>query len=101
MEKSYPKTAREVVKFYNRILKCYYSQEYTQEQLVQIAQQARLLMDEELRENNPQDVYLEAVKMDISAYKKEGKKIANMSVDRTNEVEYDTKKGKDYDYVDS
>ncbi len=101
LEKSYPKTAREVVKFYNRILKCYYSQEYTQEQLVQIAQQARLLMDEELRENNPQDVYLEAVKMDISAYKKEGKKIANMSVDRTNEVEYDTKKGKDYAYVDS
>ena len=26
LSKSYPKTAREVVKFYNQILKCYYEQ---------------------------------------------------------------------------
>ena len=36
LEKSYPKTAREVVKFYNRILSCYYSQDYTQGQLEQM-----------------------------------------------------------------
>ena len=68
LEKSYPKTAREVVKFYNRILKCYYSQEYSSDQLEKMAEQARMLMDEELKEMNPQDLYLEAVKTDISNY---------------------------------
>ena len=50
LENSYPKTAREVVKFYNRILECYYSREYSEEQLARMTEQARLLMDEELRQ---------------------------------------------------
>lgn len=100
LENSYPKTAREVVKFYNRILKCYYSQEYTQEQLEEMTEQARLLMDEELKEINPQDMYLEAVKEDISSYEKEKKVISNVSLEGTNEVEYKTVKGKDCAYVD-
>ena len=37
LDDSYPKTARGVVKFYNRILKCYYSQDYTEEQLEKMA----------------------------------------------------------------
>lgn len=100
LENSYPKTAREVVKFYNRILKCYYSQEYTQEQLEQMTEQARLLMDEELKEINPQDMYLKAVKEDISSYEKEKKVISSVSMEGTNEVEYKTVKGKDCAYVD-
>ena len=74
LERSYPKTAREVVKFYNQILECYYSENYTQEQLGKMAAQARILMDDELQEINPQDLYLEAVKADISSYKEEKKK---------------------------
>ena len=43
LDDSYPKTARGVVKFYNRILKCYYSQDYTEEQLEKMTAQARKL----------------------------------------------------------
>ena len=71
LENSYPKTAREVVKFYNRILKCYYSQEFSEEQLAQLTEQARLLMDEELQQKNPADLYLQSVKEDISDFDKE------------------------------
>ncbi len=101
LELSYPKTAREVVKFYNRILKCYYEKEYNQEQFEKLTEQARSLMDEELRENNPQDLYLEAVEADISSYDKENKKISNISIEGVNEIEYKTVKGKECAYVDT
>lgn len=100
LEKSYPKTAREVVKFYNRILKCYYSQEYSSDQLEKMAEQARMLMDEELKEINPQDLYLEAVKTDISNYEEDKKTISSISLEGSKEVEYKTKDGRDYAYVD-
>lgn len=101
LENSYPKTAREVVKFYNRILKCYYSQEYTEEQLGQMTKQARLLMDEELRQKNPEDIYLQAVKADIASFDEEGKTIYNTSLEESNEIEYKTVKGRECAYVDA
>ena len=100
LSKSYPKTAREVVKFYNQILKCYYEQGYTQEQLEKIAEQARELMDQELKEKNPQDIYLEAIKADISEYDKKEKKISSIRLESVNEIEYKTVKGKECAYVD-
>lgn len=100
LERSYPKTAREVVKFYNQILECYYSEEYSQEQLEKMTAQARILMDDELQEINPQDLYLEAVKADISSYKEDKKQISNITMESSKEVEYKTKNGKDYAYVD-
>ncbi len=100
LSKSYPKTAREVVKFYNQILKCYYEQGYTQEQLGQITEQARELMDQELKEKNPQDVYLEAVKADISEYEKKEQSISSIRLEGVNEIEYKTVKGSECAYVD-
>ena len=95
LESSYPKTAREVVKFYNRILNCYYQQEYTDEQLGQLAEQARTLMDEELKQKNPGESYLQAVEEDISVFAKEGKTISNVALEESNEIE-----GRECAYVD-
>ena len=38
--KSYPATPREVIKFYNRILCCYYNEEYTDDEFHRLADQA-------------------------------------------------------------
>ncbi len=100
LEKFYPKTAREVVAFYSRIIKCYYDQEYTEGQLGQITEQARVLMDEELQRQNPEEQYLEAVQADISDYGREGKTISNISIENSNEMEFKTIEGKKYAYVD-
>lgn len=81
LDDSYPKTARGVVKFYNRILKCYYSQDYTEEQLEKMTAQARKLMDEELQEANSETAYLAAVKEDISSYNEDKKTIYSISMD--------------------
>ncbi len=100
LEISYPNTAREVVKFYNRILKCYYNEDCTQEQLEKMTEQARILMDEELKKKNPKEAYLEAVKADISNFEQEKIKISNINLERTDEIEYKTVKGKKCAYVD-
>ena len=80
--------------------KCYYEQGYTQEQLQEIAEQARELMDQELKEKNPQDVYLDAVKADIAEYDKKEKTISSVRLEGVNEIEYKTVKGKECAYVD-
>lgn len=100
LDKSYPKTAREVVKFYNRILKCYYNEEHTDKQLKQLTQQARALMDEELQEKNKEEDYLASVKNDIEEYKEKEKKITSITMDTTEEVDYKKVDGKECAYVD-
>lgn len=45
LDKNYPQTPREVVKFYNRIVKCYYGMQYSDEELDVLTDQAlKLLM---------------------------------------------------------
>lgn len=36
LEKNYPETPREVVKFYNRIITCFYDEEYTDDELYEL-----------------------------------------------------------------
>ena len=70
---NYPPTPKEVVKFYSEITKCYYNDEHTQEELEQLASQARSLYDEELAANNDWNQYimkLEMVCMFICCYLK-------------------------------
>ena len=100
LEKSYPKTPRDVIKFYNRILQCYYNEEHTDEQLEQLSKQARLLMDEDLQEENPQKEYSAAVKLDVELYKEKEQKITSITMDGTDEVDYKEVNGEECAYVD-
>ena len=58
LDKNFPATPREVVKLYNRIITCFYNDEYTDDELYDLGDQARKLFDDELLENNPRDEYL-------------------------------------------
>lgn len=96
---SYPPTPREVIKFYNRILCCYYNEEYTDEEFHQLADQALLLMDAELADNNPAQQYYLRVESEVEAYHSDKRKINNASVCDSNEVEFATIGGKECAYV--
>ena len=80
LEDNYPATPREVVKLYNRILQCFYNESYTDEELQQLGDQARMLFDEELLENNPRDVYLDALRADIAEYREKDRTVRSISV---------------------
>lgn len=99
LDKNYPETPREVIKLYNRIISCFYGEEYTEEELYSLGGQARKLFDDELLENNPEDAYFEALKADIAEYKEKSKTIASTSVCDSNDVKFQTIDGDECAYV--
>lgn len=90
LEERYPYTVKEVVQFFVRIQKCYYNEEYTEDELVKLAYKATELFDTELLKENPFDEYYEDLKTEIELYKKTGKYIYKVMLDDNSAVEYST-----------
>lgn len=91
LENNYPKTPREVVKFYNRIVKCYYGNtKLTDKQLNDLVDQMCCLMDEDLLLVNPREDYYKSVVSDINQYKNDKRQLVSTDVCDTNDVKYVT-----------
>ena len=90
LRNNYPKTPREVVKYYNRIMKCYYGDAPTEEQYKALLEQERILWDEDLLLNNPKDVHYQSVLNDIQYYKDNNIKLVSTDVCDSNDVLYVT-----------
>ena len=101
LDANYPATPREVVKYYNRIVKCFYNETYTEDELYELGDQARKLFDEELLENNPRESYFDALKADIEDYRESSKTIRSSSVCDSNDVEFQTVDGRECAYVEA
>lgn len=99
LEKDYPPTPREVIKFYDKILKCFYNEEYSDKELEKMADQARLLMDDELLDQNPKDQYLIMLEADIKDYKDNERTISDTTVSDSSDIEYKTVDGKECAYA--
>lgn len=90
LDKDYPQTPREVVKFYNKIVDSYYKDQYTDDELDALMDQALKLFDDELVQANPKDSYKSSVIADVKNYKDQGKTIAQIDVCDSNDVKYAT-----------
>lgn len=90
LDNNYPKTPREVVKFYNRIVKCYYGDKPTEDQLNKLVDQMLCIMDDDLLLVNTRDVYYSSVVQDIAQYKAEKKQLVSTDVCSSNDVKYVT-----------
>ena len=90
LKNNYPKTPREVVKFYNRIVKCYYGDKPTDEQLEDLVDQMLLIMDDDLLLINTRDVYYDSVVNEIAYYKEINKQLVSTDVCDSNDVKYVT-----------
>lgn len=86
--KDYPATPRAVVKWYNRIITAYYNEEFDQGQLEQMADKARMLMDDELLKYNPKDTYVASLTLEIEDYHNRSRTIVQSTVSDSNEVQY-------------
>ena len=87
LDNNYPGTAREVLKINNRLMKCYYNEELSDEQLKVLAAQNQKLFDEELLKRNPYDAYLQRLKKEIEGYKKSKVTIINIGLQELEEAE--------------
>ena len=101
LSKNYPATPREVVKLYNEIITCYYSEEYTEDELEALADMVLSLMDAELAANNPKEDYLKRVKADILSYEAAERVIVSYTLESSNDVEFGAIDGEESAIVQS
>ena len=87
LDTNYPPTPKEVLKYYSEITRCFYGEEYTDEELVKLAAKSRELFDSELVANQTDEQYLSALKMDIASWKNDKKVISSYSVSSSTDVQ--------------
>lgn len=95
LDKNYPPTPKEVVKYYSEISKCLYNEEYTDEQLEKMADKMLALYDDELLMNNTRDEYIEQLRNDIKTFHEAGYTISTFTVSPSTDVEEYVKAGRD------
>ena len=78
LDKNYPPSPKEVVKYFNEITKCFYNEKYT---------------DNELIANKSQEDYLKDLKSDIAEMKMNDRSISSYQVSASTDVEFFTQDG--------
>ena len=95
LDKNYPPTPKEVVKYYSEISKCLYNEEYTDEQLEKIADKLLAIYDDELAANNPREEYIESLKKDVADFKENSYTISTYTPSSSTDVEEYTVAGRE------
>lgn len=90
LEHNYPPTPKEVVKYYSEITECFYNEEYSDEELSQLATKIQHLYDIELVANKSQEQYIQDLRNEIAEMKKNKYTIASYEVSASTDVEYFT-----------
>lgn len=88
LDNDYPATPKEVIKYYNDLMKCFYNEECTEEELQDLGRKSLQLFDEELQENNDEDTYLIRLQGEVQNYKDNKRKITSVSLAPSTNVDY-------------
>lgn len=96
LETDYPNTPRKVIEYYSQIMKSLYEEELSEETLKKLVQQTRLLYDEELLAQNPEEDAWKNTKNYIEEYKKESRKITEYIIEDSKDIQYYTKDENSY-----
>lgn len=87
LENDYPPTPKEVLKYYSDITQCFYAGGYTDEELIELADRAMELYDDELRAHQDYDTYIADLKLEISQFKEKDWSISSYSTSSSTDVE--------------
>lgn len=98
---NYPASPREVVKLYNRIIKCLYNEKPSDEEINQLGRKARFLFDQELLDNKTEEKYLEDLKKEVEDYRKKNRTIVSYELQKSSEIELQKIEGKEYASISS
>ena len=96
LDTNYPVTPKELLKYYSEITRCFYSEEYTEEQLERMAKVSRQLLDDELYLQQTDDDYLNDLKVDIDIFHSNGNVISSYTVSSAADVGYYKYEGRDW-----
>lgn len=95
LEKDYPPTVREVIKYYNEIMNCYYSEKPTETELQELADKALELYDAELVSYQNREAYVENLKAEIAAFEAAETVLSHVALSSSTAVEYYTYQGRE------
>lgn len=95
LETDYPPTVREVIKYYNEIMNCYYKENPTDAELEQLADKAMELYDAELVNFQSREMYLEDLKAEIAAYAAADTVLSHVALSSSTAVDYYTYNGRE------
>ncbi len=98
---NYPSTPKEVIKYYNEILRCFYNEECTDAEIDDLGHKARALYDEELLAQNELGTYLIRLKADIKEFKEHKRKITSFAVAASTSVDFFTEDGFEFARISS
>jgi len=87
LERSYPPTPKEVLKYYCQITQCFYNEEYSEEELLELAAKIQELYDDELVANKSQEDYLKDLKTEIADMKQNHYTVASYEISASTDVE--------------
>ncbi|NDO48748.1 hypothetical protein FMM75_04710 [Lachnospiraceae bacterium MD335] len=87
LDNDYPATPKELVKYYGDITKCLYNENYSEEQLAQMADKMIALYDDELAENNPRDQYIVDLKAAVKDFSDKNYTIISYTTSSSTDVE--------------
>lgn len=96
LARNYPASPKEVLKFYGELSRCFYNEEYSDDELQGLAQKAMELYDDELISNQGgYELYLGQLKSDIQDFKNSNVTISSYSTSASTDVDYFSKDGRD------
>ena len=80
LDNDYPATVKEVVKYYSEIVRLFYAEDTTEEEVEKLGLKARELFDSELLEKNDTQFYLMNLKADVRDFNESRRFITNVAV---------------------
>lgn len=95
LETDYPPTVREVIKYYNEIMSCYYSEDPTDEELEKLADKAMELYDGELANYQEKDLYIADLKAEVARFAAEDTVLSYVTLASSTAVDYYTHNGRE------
>ncbi len=87
LERNYPPTPKEVVKYFAEITKCFYNEDYSEEELEELATKIQGLYDAELIANKSQEDYMADLRSEIASMKKSNYTISSYVLSASVDVE--------------
>ena len=94
LSRNYPASPKEVLRYYSELLQCMYNEEYSDQELEQLAAKTMEICDEDLV-SFQSEAFIDDLKADIKIYKGEGIQISSYKTSTSTEVEYFTKDGRE------
>lgn len=87
LEKNYPPSPKEVIKYFNEVSECFYNEKYTEEELLALAEKIQGIYDEELIANKTQEEYIQDLRDDIEEMKANDRSLSSYQLSASTDVE--------------